>query len=66
MKTKKQTKQKQAKPQKRKAQTAITPIEYGGLQQAYDYFNKGAVRRRASGFVYHVSEKGELEGLFLG
>lgn len=36
MKTKKQMKQK-VQPAK---QMAITPIEYGGLQEAYDFFNK--------------------------
>ena len=27
---------------------AITPIEYGGLQEAYDHFNADAVRRCAA------------------
>jgi predicted SprT family Zn-dependent metalloprotease len=39
MKTKKQTKKRKAQHESVE-QLAITPIEYGGLQEAYDYFNK--------------------------
>ena len=45
------------------ASTAVTPIEYSGLQDAYDHFNAALFARDAAGRFYNVPTKGKQRRL---